>query len=77
MTNEEKYRSIALELLDKYVEAEQTVIGEYSSDFKTSSSLLESKIVKYLEELNAEDHLDEIKADRWIFEIEEIADEEN
>lgn len=68
MTKEEKYKAIALELLEKYVDAEETVISEFSGDFRKSIKILEEKVIKYLKKLDAMDYLDEIKKDKFIFE---------
>lgn len=68
---EDKYREIALELLDKYIDSAQTVIGEFSGDFYISRLLLEKKVKKYLKRLKAEELYEEFTKDRWIFEVQE------
>lgn len=71
MTNEERYRLIALDLLEMYVDAEETVISEFSGNFYESRMSLEKEIKKQLKKLDAEDMFEEITNDKWIFEVEE------
>ncbi|MEE3307878.1 hypothetical protein [Sharpea azabuensis] len=66
-----KYRAIALNLLKRYVNAEETVCGEFSGNFYKDRLRLEETIKKYLKELDAEDKYEEIIAEHWIFEVEE------
>ena len=68
---EKKYRAIALDLLKRYVNAEETVCGEFSGNFYKDRLRLEETIKKYLKELDAEDKYEEIIAEHWIFEVEE------
>lgn len=71
MTNEEKkYRSVALDLLDRYVSAEETVCGEFSGDFYKDRLRLERIVKEFLIALDAEDKYEEITNDKWIFEVE-------
>jgi hypothetical protein len=70
MTNEERYRLIALDLLEMYVDAEETVISEFSGNFYESRMRLEKEIKKQLKKLDAEDMFEEITNDKWIFEVE-------
>ena len=70
MTLEEKYRQVALDLLEMYVEAEQSVVGEFSGDFYKSRIRLEREIKKHLKKLNAEDMFEEITSNKWLFEVE-------
>lgn len=65
-----QYKTIALELLQKYVDSEETVCSEYSGDFYADRLRLEKMIKKYLKELDAEDKYEEITAEHWIFEVE-------
>ena len=65
-----QYKTIALELLQKYVDSEETVCSEYSGDFYADRLRLEKTIKKYLKELDAEDKYEEITAEHWIFEVE-------
>ena len=67
---ENQYKTIALELLQKYVDSEETVCSEYSGDFYSDRLRLEKTVKKYLKELDAEDKYDEITANHWIFEVE-------
>ena len=71
MTNEEKYRAVALDLLDRYVSAEETVCGEFSGDFYEDRLRLERIVKEFLIALDAEDKYEEITNDRWIFEVGE------
>jgi hypothetical protein len=67
---ENQYKTIALELLQKYVDSEETVCSEYSGDFYADRLRLEKTIKKYLKELNAEDKYEEITAEHWIFDVD-------
>lgn len=69
--NEKKYRTIALDLLDRYIDAEETVCSEFSGDFYKDRLRLEETVKKYLKKLDAEDKYEEITAEHWIFEVEE------
>ena len=67
---EKKYRAIALDLLKRYVNSEETACSEFSGDFYKDRLRLEKTVKKYLKELDAEDKYEEIIAVHWIFEIE-------
>lgn len=67
---EKKYRNIALNLLDRYIEAEETVCSEFSGDFYEDRLRLEQIVRDFLIDLDAEDKYEEIINDRWIFEVE-------
>ena len=67
--NEEKYREIALELLKKYIDSEQTVIYEYSGNFTESAKYLKTQVMGYLQALGyGEEKFAEITADSMLFE---------
>ena len=68
---EKKYRAIALDLLKRYIDSEETACSEFSGDFYKDRLRLEETIKKYLKNLDAEDKYEEITAEHWIFEIEE------
>lgn len=68
---EKKYRTIALDLLDRYIKAEQTVCGEFSGDFYKDRLRLEQVVREFLIVLDAEDKYEEITNGRWIFKVEE------
>lgn len=68
---EKKYRDVALDLLNRYVAAEETVCGEISGDFYKDRLRLERVVRKSLIDLDAEDKYEEITNGRWIFEVEE------
>jgi len=71
MTNkEEKYRNIALDLLNRYIGAEETVCGEFSGDFYKDRLRLERVVKGFLIALDAEDKYEEIINDKWIFEVD-------
>ena len=71
MNDKEKiYRAIALDLLKKYVDAEEGCIGEFSGNFYKDRLRLEKEVKYYLSELNAEDYYSDITSDKWIFEVE-------
>ena len=65
-----QYKTIALELLQKYVDSEETVCSEFSGDFYADRLRLEKTVKEYLKKLDAEDKYEEITAEHWIFEIE-------
>lgn len=65
-----QYKTIALELLQKYVDSEETVCSEFSGDFFADRMRLEKMIKNYLKKLDAEDKYEEIIAEHWIFEVE-------
>lgn len=64
---ERKYQAIAIYLLNKYVEAEEEVCGEFSGDLYTDKLRLEKEIKDILKDLNAEDEYIQIIKDKWIF----------
>lgn len=67
--NEEKYRGIALDLLKKYIDSEQTVIYEYSGNFTESAMYLKTQVMGYLQALGyGEEKFVEITADSMLFE---------
>ena len=68
---EKKYRAIALDLLKRYIDSEETACSEFSGDFYKDRLRLEKTIKDYLKKLDAEDKYEEITAEHWIFEIEE------
>mgnify|MGYP003498106495 CR=1 FL=1 len=74
---ERKYQSIALNLLKKYIEAEESVCGEFSNDFYKDRLRLEKEIKDILKVLNAQEKYDYIIKDCWIFDIECYDEEEN
>ena len=67
---ENQYKTIALELLQKYVGSAETVCSEFSGNFYADRLRLEKIVKKYLKELDAEDKYEEITAEHWIFEVE-------
>lgn len=67
---EKKYRAIALDLLDRYIDAEETVCSEFSGDFYKDRLRLERVVKEFLIDLDAEDKYEEITNGRWIFGVE-------
>ena len=67
---EKKYRAVALDLLDRYVDAEETVCSEFSGDFYKDRLRLERVVKEFLTALDAEYKYEEIINGRWIFEVE-------
>ena len=67
---ENQYKTIALELLKKYVHNAEIVCGEYSGNFYADRLRLEKTVRDYLKKLDAEDKYEEITAEHWIFEVE-------
>ena len=68
---EKKYRAIALDLLKRYVNSEETACSEFSGDFYKDRLRLEQVVRDFLIALDAEDKYEEITNGRWIFEVEE------
>lgn len=67
MTNEEQYKSIAMQLLSEYVHAQICIIGELSNDFEKSAKLLKQTAVSYLDKLDEDEAIfDELVEDSWI-----------
>lgn len=67
---ENQYKTIALELLQKYVDSEETVCSEFSGNFYADRLRLEKMVRDYLKKLDAEDKYEEITTEHWIFEVE-------
>lgn len=67
---ENRYKTIALELLQKYVHSEEIVCSEFSGNFYADRLRLEKTVRDYLKKLDAEDKYEEITAGHWIFEVE-------
>jgi hypothetical protein len=70
VNKENKYRAIALDLLDRYIGAEETVCSEFSGDFYKDRLRLERVVKDFLVDLDAEDKYEEITNGKWIFEVE-------
>ena len=68
---EKKYRAVALDLLNSYLNAEEIVLSECSGDFYKDRLRLERVVRNFLIDLDAEDKYDEIINGKWIFEVEE------
>lgn len=68
MTREEKYKKVAMDLLKALLDSEETVISEYSGDFKKSAILFKKQIMKYLVRLDEDEStFNELVKDMWIF----------
>lgn len=67
---QEKYRKIALELLDKYIGAQELISLEWAVDDNGKHCArveLEKEVDKYLKRLDAEDYKEEMLDGRCIF----------
>lgn len=63
----EKYKKVAMELLADYLESEQSLICEYSGNFRKSAMELKKHVMEYLERLDeGEDTFNELVKDMWI-----------
>lgn len=63
----DKYKKVAMDLLAEYLESEQSVISEFSGDFKKSAMILKKRVIKYLKRLDeGEDTFNELVKDMWI-----------
>ena len=56
-----KYKNIALDLLNKYCEAKLSLIYKYSGNFDKSKNILYNVIVKYLIQLDEEKLINKYK----------------
>lgn len=54
-TNEEKYKSVALDLLEKWIDSKSTIMWEFSYDFEEDREEIRQGIKTYLEKLDAID----------------------
>ena len=64
---ENDYKDVAMDLLKAYMESEETVIGEYSGNFKESALVLKEEVLGYLERLDeGEDTFNELVKHMWI-----------
>jgi len=69
MTKAEKYKKVAMDLLAEYLESEQSVISEYSGDFKKSAIIFRKRVMKYLKGLDEDENtFNELVKDMWIAE---------
>lgn len=63
----DKYKKVAMDLLAEYLESEQSVISEFSGDFKKSAMILKKRVMKYLKRIGeGEDTFNELVKDMWI-----------
>lgn len=63
----DKYKKVAMDLLEEYLDSEQSVISEFSGDFKKSAMILKKRVMKYLKRLDeGEDTFNELVKDMWI-----------
>lgn len=63
----EKYKKVAMDLLAEYLKSEESLICEYSGDFKKSAMELKKRVMKYLKRLDeGEDTFNEFVKDMWI-----------
>ena len=73
------YKRVALELISEYLDSEETVISEYSGDFKQSAEMLKARVIKYLKQLDeseSENIFNELVKGMWIAEYyTEVEDE--
>lgn len=77
MTKEEKYKNVAMDLLKALLDSEETVISEFSGDFKKSAIRLKERMMKYLERLDEDEStFNELVKDMWIFDYIESEDNE-
>lgn len=63
----EKYKKVAMDLLAEYLKSEESLICEYSGDFKKSAMELKKRVIEYLKRLDeGEDTFNELVKDMWI-----------
>lgn len=76
MDKAEKYKKVAMVLLDNYLHSESSVISEYSGNFKKSALILKKQVLKYLKQLDeGEDTFNELVKDMWISQYYDIENE--
>ena len=78
MNNKEKlYKEIIINLLSMYIESEQSVISEYSGDFKKSAEYLKKEVMSYLKMIDeGEDVFYKLVEGSWIADYYKGSDEE-
>lgn len=63
------YKQIIIELLSKYIADKESLIAEYSGDFKKSAKELKQEVMSYLEKIDEnEEMFNELVKDSWLFE---------
>lgn len=73
---QDKYKKVAMDLLTEYLESEQSVISEFSGDFKKSAMMLKKRVMMYLKRLDeSENTFNELVKDMWIAEYYEAESE--
>lgn len=76
MDKAEKYKKVAMALLDNYLHSESSVIGEYSGNFKESALELRKRVLKYLKQLDeGEETFNELVKHMWISQYYETESE--
>ena len=55
-STDDKYKEVAMDLLAKYLESEQSLIAEYSGNFEESAMTLKKQTMKYLEKLGEDEN---------------------
>lgn len=73
---QDKYKKAAMDLLAEYLESEQSVISEFSGDFKKSAMMLKKRVMKYLKRLDeSENTFNGLVKDMWIADYYEAESE--
>jgi hypothetical protein len=73
-----KYKEVAMDLLAKYLESEQSLIAEYSGNFEESAKTLKEQTMKYLEKLGeGENAFYKFVKGLWIADYYEEESDEN
>lgn len=76
MDKAEKYKKVAMALLDNYLHSESSVISEYSGDFEESALILRKRVLKYLKQLDeGEETFNELVKHMWISQYYETESE--
>jgi hypothetical protein len=77
-STDDKYKEVAMDLLAKYLESEQSLIAEYSGNFEESAMTLKKQTMKYLEKLGeGENAFYKFVKGLWIADYYEEESEEN
>jgi hypothetical protein len=75
---DDKYKEVAMDLLAKYLESEQSLIAEYSGNFEESAMTLKKQTMKYLEKLGEDENaFYKLIKGQWIADLLREESEEN
>lgn len=77
-STDDRYKEVAMDLLAKYLESEQSLIAEYSGNFEESAMTLKKQTMKYLEKLGEDENaFYKLIKGQWIADLLRGESEEN